>query len=236
MPGGFYNGETNQIQPFSHLEISEHVRHSWFVDSDGGSHPWEGETKPDYQPNGDRYTYAKAPRYKDRVVQLGPLSDLVVAGDPLITSFVKAEGPNTWLRQFTRLHRPVMVLQEMRKTVMELIQHLGEPTYIKSEPKVDGDGYGLINAARGSLGHWLKIRAGKIENYQIISPTGWNGSPRDSSDRRGHWEESFVNLEIKDLDNPVELGHVIRSHDACLVCTVHFLKTGKREPLIFDNS
>ena len=28
-------------------------------------------------------------------------------------------------------------------------------------------------------------------------------------------------MEIEDLDNPVELFHVVRSHDACLVCTVH---------------
>ena len=70
--------------------------------------------------------------------------------------------------------------------------------------------------------------SGKIANYQVITPTTWNGSPRDSSGRRGHWEESFIGLEIKDLDNPVELCHVVRSHDACLVCTVHFAKTGKQ--------
>ena len=119
-PAGFYNGETGEIEPFSHLDISEHVRYSWFVDHGGGRHPWESKTVPDYKPDGDGYSYAKATRYKDRVVQLGPLSDLVIAGDPLITSFFKAEGPTTWLRQFTRLHRPVSVLHEMHKTVLEL--------------------------------------------------------------------------------------------------------------------
>ena len=103
----------------------------------------------------------------------------------------------------------------------ELRAHLDEPTFIRSEPQPDGDGFGAINAARGSLGHWVKIRDGKIANYQIITPTAWNGSPRDGAGRRGHWEESFVGLEIEDLDNPVELFHVVRSHDACLVCTVH---------------
>ena len=57
-------------------------------------------------------------------------------------------------------------------------------------------------------------------------PTAWNGSPRDESGRRGHWEESFVGLELEDTDNPVELFHVVRSHDACLVCTVHFVTSG----------
>ena len=42
-----------------------------------------------------------------------------------------------------------------------------------------------------------------------------------------HWEESFVGMEIEDLDNPVELFHLVRSHDACLVCTVH-MATARR--------
>jgi hydrogenase large subunit len=227
-PAGFYDGETDSIEPFSHLDVSEHVRYSWFVDPGGGRHPWESQTEPERKAGGDQYSYAKATRYKDRVVQLGPLADLVIAGDPLITSFFKAEGPNTWLRQFTRLHRPVLVLRAMRRTVAELLENLGEPTFIRSEPKADADGYGFINAARGSLGHWLKVRGGRVANYQVITPTTWNGSPRDSSGRRGHWEESFIGLEIKDLENPVEVGHVVRSHDACLFCTVHFVKTGKK--------
>jgi hydrogenase large subunit len=226
-PAGFYDGETKTIEPFSHRNVSEHVRHSWFVDPGGGRHPWESQTRPEYQPGGDRYSYAKATRYKDRVVQIGPLADLLIGRDPLITSFFEAEGPNTWLRQLTRLHRPVSVLQAMRRTLVELLTHLDEPTFIRSEPKADADGYSFINAARGSLGHWVRIRCGKIANYQVITPTTWNGSPRDSTGRRGHWEESFIGLEIKDLENPVELGHIVRSHDACLFCTVHFVKSGK---------
>jgi uptake hydrogenase large subunit len=228
MPAGFYDGETNKFEPFSHTCIAEHVRHSWFIDPGGERHPWDSETEPDYRSDGPQYTYGKAPRYDGRVVQLGPLSDLVIAGDRLLTSFFKSEGPNTWLRQFARFHRPVLVLGAMRRTVTELMERLGEPTRIKSEARSNADGYGLINAARGSLGHWVKVREGKIANYQVITPTTWNGSPRDSSGTRGHWEESFIGLEIKDLDNPVELHHVVRSHDACLVCTVHYLTTGKR--------
>ncbi len=223
LPAGFYNGETNEVEEFSQEHISEHLRYSWFVDHGGGRHPFASETKPDYRPDGEAYSFAKATRYQGKVVQTGPLADLVIGGDPLITSFYQAEGSNTWLRQFCRLHRPVSVLQQMHKTVNDLMQRLGEPTFIKPTPLLDAEGYGFINAARGSLGHWVKIRNGKIANYQVITPTSWNASPRDSEDRRGHWEQSFIGLEIKDLSNPLELCHVVRSHDACLVCTVHFL-------------
>jgi hydrogenase large subunit len=103
------------------------------------------------------------------------------------------------------LHRPVATLEAMRRTVSELRAHLDEPTFVRVEPEPDGDGFGAVNAARGSLGHWVRVRDGKIANYQIVTPTAWNGSPRDDAGRRGHWEESFVGMEIEDLDNPVEL-------------------------------
>ncbi|MGZ8695491.1 MAG: nickel-dependent hydrogenase large subunit, partial [Gaiellaceae bacterium] len=222
-PGGFYDGETGTITAFSHWEVAEHMRYSRLADPGAPRHPWESETRPD-DTREEAYSLAKATRYDDRVVQLGPLSDLVLAGDPLTRSLLGVQGPSTWLRQFTRLHRPVAALQEMRRTVGELRAHLAEPTYAAAEPRPDGDGFGAINAARGSLGHWVRIRDGKIANYQVITPTAWNGSPRDNSGRRGHWEESFLGLEIADLDNPVELFHVVRSHDACLVCTVHLAR------------
>ena len=222
--GGFYDGVHDSIEPFRQESVSEHLRFSKFADPGSPRHPWESETVPD-DDSGEAYSYAKATRYADQVVQLGPLADLVLGGDPLITSMFRAQGAGTWLRQFTRLHRPVATLQAMRETVSELRAHLDEPTFIRSEPRADGDGFGAINAARGSLGHWVRIRDGRIANYQVITPTAWNGSPRDSAGRRGHWEESFIGLEIEDPDNPVELFHIVRSHDACLVCTVHVATT-----------
>jgi hydrogenase large subunit len=227
-PAGFYVGETGKVEPFDHHNVLEHVRHSWFVDYGGGRHPWQGETLPDYRPEGPGYSYVKAPRYGDRVVQVGPLADLVVGGDPLMTDLFQRRGASTWLRQFARLHRPVITLAAMRAHVEELLARIAEPVLVKNVLGADGDGYGLINAARGALGHWVRIRDGRIAEYQIITPTSWNGSPRDSDGRRGHWEESLVGVEIRDLENPIEVGHIIRSHDACLVCTVHFFETGRR--------
>jgi hydrogenase large subunit len=155
--------------------------------------------------------------------------DLFLAGDPLIVSWMQAEGPNAWLRQFTRLHRPVLAMQLMRQTIAELREHMSEPAMIwPGQVPDEARGFGAVNAARGTLSHWVCIHKSKISNYQIITPTTWNASPRDSDGRRGHWEESFVGLTIADPENPVELGHIVRSHDACLVCTTHMIRTGQR--------
>jgi len=73
----------------------------------------------------------------------------------------------------------------------------------------------------------VKIRDGVIDHYQIITPTSWHASPRDNNVVRGTWEEALVGTRIKDPSNPVELGHVVRSFDACLVCTVHTVHNGR---------
>jgi hydrogenase large subunit len=84
-----------------------------------------------------------------------------------------------------------------------------------------------LEAPRGALGHWVKIKDAKIEKYQIITPTAWNASPRDANGLRGPLEEAIVGTEIKDLDNPIEVDHIIRSFDPCLVCTVHAIDITK---------
>ncbi len=90
----------------------------------------------------------------------------------------------------------------------------------------------MIQAARGALGHWVKIQDEKIAHYQIITPTSWNGSPRDERGVRGAWEEALIGTPIKDINNPVEAGHVVRSFDPCLVCAVHTVQKGKKRYFI----
>ncbi|MBU1665066.1 MAG: nickel-dependent hydrogenase large subunit [Gammaproteobacteria bacterium] len=230
LPAGFYDGDTGETQPLDQALVNEHVRHSWFRPYAGGLHPFEGETVPDFQPGGDRYTWAKAPRYGDRVVQTGPLAELLIAGDPLITSLHAAEGGNAWLRQFARVRRAGVELVRARQMLDELAANLDAPHYLAPPPgsERDGQGYGMVMAARGALGHWVKIKEGVVERYQIVTPTAWNASPRDSSGEMGHWERSLLGVKVSDPDDPVEIGHLIRSHDPCLVCTVHMLGSGRK--------
>ena len=102
-----------------------------------------------------------------------------------------------------------------------------EEFYQDHRKKENGQGYGLLEAPRGALGHWVKIKDARIQKYQIITPTAWNASPRDAGGHRGPCEEAIVGTQIRNLENPVEVDHIIRSFDPCLVCTVHTIKTGK---------
>ena len=86
----------------------------------------------------------------------------------------------------------------------------------------EGQGVGTTEAARGTLGHWLSVRQGRLERYQIVAPTSWNFSPRDHLGRPGALEAALVGAPVlPGEDTPVAVQHIVRSFDPCMVCTVH---------------
>lgn len=230
LPSGFtYN---SRVHTFNQEKITEDLSHSWFSD-ESAKHPFDGVTTPYASGSeGGRYSWAKAPRYDGMPAETGPLAEMVMAADPLVLDMVREDGPNVYLRELARLVRTVFLIPIMEQWLKETAS-CKEEFYCDHGEAENGDGYGLVEAPRGALGHWVKIGEEKIENYQIITPTAWNASPRDANGVRGPWEEALIGTEIKDLDNPVELDHIIRSFDPCLVCTVHTINLKKRPRTIF---
>jgi len=215
-----------QKHSFDQARIAEHVASSWYADYEGGRHPFDGETDPHATgADGKKYSWSKAPRYADQPAETGPLAERIIAGDPLFGDLLRCDGVNLVTRQLARLTRPATLLPAMEIWLEEMIAHLDQPYYEPVPPIQDGRGFGLIEAARGALGHWVEIRDGKIAHYQIVTPTAWNGSPRDYHGVRGPWEEALIGTTVADIDNPVEAGHIVRSFDPCLVCTVHVIGT-----------
>jgi hydrogenase large subunit len=209
-------------QAFDQRHIAEHVAASWYADYEGGRHPSEGETEPlATGADGRKYSWGKAPRYAGLPAETGPLAEAIVGGDPLLLDLLRRDGLNLVLRQLARMTRPAKLLAAMDAWLCEMIAHPDDAYYCEVPDLRTGKGFGLVQAARGILGHWVELDDGKIARYQIITPTAWNGSPRDSVGVRGPWEQALIGTPIADIDNPVEAGHVVRSFDPCLVCTVH---------------
>lgn len=224
IPAGFAKGIKKQ--EFNQEKVAEHVAYSWFRDYEGGYHPFEGETRPYATGNeGKKYSWAKAPRYDGLPAETGPLAEMIVAGNPLLTDLIKKAGTSVFTRELARLIRSTVLIPAMQ---IWLSETTGDGAFYSSPGKnLQGKGFGLTEASRGALGHWVRIGSDGIEKYQIITPTAWNASPRDSNDTRGPIEEALIGTEIKDINNPVELGHVVRSFDPCLVCTVHSVRRGQ---------
>ena len=91
-------------------------------------------------------------------------------------------------------------------------------------------GIGFWEAPRGALGHWITISGGKIDRYQVITPTAWNVSPRDDLGTMGPIEQALIGVPVPDPKNPLDIVRVVRSYDPCLACTAHLIDTnGKRK-------
>jgi hydrogenase large subunit len=214
-------------------------------------HPWEGETQIKYagpQPpfesleGYEKYSFLKTPRWKDNPMEVGPLARLLVAyasGHEDVKQLVgatlaKLNVPLDAL--FSTLGRTaarglsaaieVGYLKEFYKELMDRVKSRETSTFNNErwEPKTwpsDMEGVGLVEAPRGSLAHWIKIKDGRIANYQLVVPTTWNGSPRDAKKQHSSFEASLIGTPVAKLDEPVEIIRTIHSFDPCLACAVH---------------
>ncbi|MGD9290804.1 MAG: nickel-dependent hydrogenase large subunit [Desulfobacterales bacterium] len=232
LPSGF----VRNLDPeqFDQTKVTEEVAHSWFDDYKGGRHPFNGVTKPNTKDHeSGKYSWAKAPRYDGLPAETGPLAEMVVACHPLFVDLIQQDGPSVFTRQLARLVRPALLIPVLEQWLRETAA-CKENFYRDYGKKQNGEGFGLVEAPRGFLGHWIKIQNSKIERYQIITPSAWNASPRDSKGVRGPWEEALIGTEVKNRENPVEIDHVIRSFDPCLVCTVHAVDKTRPVSDIFE--
>jgi hydrogenase large subunit len=220
--GGFFSPQgLVDLEP---RKISEDITWAFFKDDIAKRHPFEGRTVPmDTDTHEKKYSWAKAPRYHGQPAETGPLADMVVSGHPLFVNQIKKTGANVLLRQLARMMRPAMILKAVDQWLAEMTERKS-PFFRDHAKKITSQGYGLITAPRGLLGHWLTIENGQIGNYQVITPTAWNASPADVDGVRGPWEEAIVGTRVRDINNPLEVEHVVRSFDPCLVCTVHAIE------------
>lgn len=241
MKGGVYDSYTDSHTSMDQAFVRENMACSWYEEGAEDTHPINRTTKPRMINKKDfsgAYSWSTAVRHQHLGrMEAGPLARQLVAGgkhgEPwqhydgfILDTFKKMGGASVHLRQLGRLHEIVKLYRQAEHCLREF--RLNEPWYIKPEEK-DGRGWGATEAARGALCHWIEIEGGKIKNYQIITPGNWNIGPRDSKGMLGPIETALINTPIANPNDPVEVGHVARSFDSCLVCTVHAhdAKTGK---------
>lgn len=116
---------------------------------------------------------------------------------------------------------------------LELIKKGTAQVWNKYKKPKRGVGVGMVEAMRGALAHWVVMENKKIRKYQIITPSGWNASPRGPNDDLGPYEEAIVGTPITEPSPDEELVgidivRVVRSFDPCLACCVH-LYAGDRK-------
>ena len=199
---------------------------------------------------GGKYSWIKAPRWKGHAMEVGPLARYVVGyakGDKEMTEQINMvlkalDVPvsalfSTLGRTAARALEAQWCCSKQRHFMDKLIATIkaGDSSTANVEswdPKTwpaEVKGVGFSEAPRGALAHWIKIKDTKIDNYQCVVPTTWNGSPRDNDGNIGAFEASLMNTKVERAEEPVEILRTIHSFDPCLACSTHVMSEDGRE-------
>lgn len=208
-----------EISALDQRGITEDVAYAWMKEGQAPLPPHLGKTEPCME-NESAYSWCKAPRYNRQVMEVGALARQLINRHPMIADLVARSGGNVQNRVIARMLELAIVIPQMQHWAMQL--NPKELFCVHGSLPEEGQGIGMLEAARGSLGHWLSVEKGKISNYQIIAPTTWNFSPRDEQAVPGALEQALTGTPVADNEkNPVAVQHIVRSFDPCMVCTVH---------------
>ncbi len=208
--------DAGEVRPFDPSEVVEDLSHAWMLG--GAAHPSQGVTEPDEDMRDGAYSWCKAPRLDGRTVEVGALARQVVDGHPLALALATEAGVRARIAgRLLEIARTQIWLEDWAARLDPSARFMG--TW---EVPKDGAGVGLVEAARGTLGHWLSIGKGTIAGYQIVAPTTWNFSPRDADGVPGPVEAALVGAPVgAEETTPLSVQHIVRSFDPCMVCTVH---------------
>ncbi|ANQ86955.1 nickel-dependent hydrogenase large subunit [Azoarcus olearius] len=197
-----------------------------------------------------KYSWIKSPRWRGHAMEVGPLARYVIGyvqGNPEfkepVDKLLKDLGLplqaifSTLGRTAARGLEASWAAHKMAYFYDKLIANIkaGDTATANVEkwdpstwPK-EVKGVGFTEAPRGALGHWIKIKDGKIDNYQAVVPTTWNGSPRDHKGQIGAFEASLMNTPVAKADEPLEILRTLHSFDPCLACSTHVMSPDGQE-------
>jgi len=218
-----------------------------------GLHPSLGETSPNYTGptppyealnTGEKYSWLKSPRYNNLPMEVGPLARVVVAYAAgharlrqLVDQMLAALGLpsqalfSTWGRMLARGIETLALAEQLSSWIDDLEAHMNaDDTLIHNGAMwnpatwpMQASGWGGTEAPRGGLGHWVSIANQRIQRYQAVVPTTWNGSPRDAQGQRGPFEQALLGITVANPEQPLEILRTIHSFDPCMACSVHLI-------------
>jgi hydrogenase large subunit len=212
---------------------------------------WKGtKTKIEAVDEGAKYSWIKSPRWKGHAMEVGPLSRLVIGyvqnrpefKEPVDAALKQLGVPLPSL--FSTLGRTAArgiecgwAARELKRQYEKLISAIragdtNTANTAKWDPSKwpkEAKGVGFTEAPRGALGHWIKIKDAKIDSYQCIVPTTWNGGPRDAAGNIGAFEASLLDTPMARPNEPLEILRTLHSFDPCLACSTHVLSPDGQE-------
>jgi Ni,Fe-hydrogenase I large subunit len=163
------------------------------------------------------YSWSKNAKYLGNFYETGPLSRALIQGRKFVKDIHKHHKDSLLTRVIARVGELGHLLYITKELIKQI--DINEDSYIK--PKIslsnidEAKANAAVEACRGSLFHELSIKNGKIEDYNVITPTVWNLGPGDRDNY------SVAQKAIIGTDSLEKAKIILRSFDVCSVCTTH---------------
>ncbi|MDD5358761.1 MAG: nickel-dependent hydrogenase large subunit [Sulfurovaceae bacterium] len=158
---------------------------------------------------------AKSVAYENKCYEVGPLARAILEKNDFIMDMHSKYQDSALTRVCARMDEIVKLLIYTKKLLANLNVKELSCTLPKFPKDLEANGTGIVEAARGSLIHQSIIKGGKIQNYNIITPTQWNLS-------NGIEKTSGIATKaMKGSINTEEATFIFRTFDVCSVCTTH---------------
>jgi hydrogenase large subunit len=247
--------------PESVAETVTHAWYTYSGGDEALRPPADGETVPAWSglalplttlEGAGKYTWIKAARYDGKPMETGPLARMLIGaanGQSEIRlglqAMLNATGltldimPSVLGRMLARAVEAQVMVRRADGWLTELSTNLAtgdvavvdlslwDPASWPSE--VEGRSIG--EGPRGAVGHWIGIRNGVIDRYQVVDGSTWNASPGDAMGGHGPIETALAGTPVADPTHPLEIQRVVHAFAPCAACAAHLFDPRAAGPL-----
>jgi hypothetical protein len=148
----------------------------------------------------DEATFCARPDWHGHPAETGALAR--VGENPLPLAWLQRRGRGAGARLLARLLELALLPYWLQGPA---------PTLVRAWSLGDNAGLAAVETSRGLLLHWVRLRAGRVEQYRIVAPTEWNFHPAgplvEALDAlKGDDREAQARLVSQSLDPCVAFG------------------------------
>jgi hydrogenase large subunit len=250
-----------EAAPESVAETVTHSWYTYVAGDEALLPPAAGETEPAWSglplplttlDGAGKYSWIKAPRYDGKPMETGPLARMLVGaanGQTEIRQGLEAMLRDTGLsadvlpsvlgRILARSVETQVVIHQADTWLTELKANLATGDVAVADMSywdpatwpAEAEGRSIGEGPRGAVGHWIGIRNGMIDRYQVVDGSTWNTSPGDAMGGRGPIEAALVGTPVADPARPLEIQRVVHAFAPCAACAAHLFDPRAAGPL-----
>lgn len=165
----------------------------------------------------NKKTWSKSVTYNNNFFETGPMARAIIQNRKFIKELHKNFDDSVFTRVMSRVDEMIHLLYHTKQLISKI--DISEQSYIK--PKINlkdvsqASAISVVEACRGSLYHNVGIKNGKIDFYDVITPTVWNLG-YGTNQQKGVAQKAIINSSSLDVAKII-----LRSFDVCSVCTTH---------------